>query len=174
MNHTIITPSKSWKTFWKELWEYREVFLFLGWRDIVVQYKQTVIGILWVVLRPLLTVAIFTVIFSKIAGIKTEGSPYALMVFSGMLVWQFFVDTFSYGSISFIMNAQLISKVYFPRLILPASRVLCSMIDFGITFCCYLLVSWLHYNVVPPSGIVLLPFFLVWLSLFSFGSAFLK
>ncbi len=168
MNETIITSSKSWKTFWQELWDYREVFLFLGWRDILVHYKQTVIGVAWVVIRPLLTVAIFTIIFSKIAGIESKGAPYALVVFAGMLAWQFFADTLAHGSNSFVANVQLVSKVYFPRLMLPASRLLCSLVDFGVAFLFYLIVSFGYYSVFPSLKIVLLPLFMVWLIVFSF------
>ncbi len=168
MNETIITPSKNWKNVWQELWDYKEILLFLGWRDILVHYKQTVIGIFWVVIRPLLTVAIFTIIFSKIAGIRTDGSPYALVVFVGMLAWQFFADTLASGSHSFIANEPLVSKVYIPRLMLPASRLLCSFVDFAISFICYQFVAIGYYHVLPSAKILLLPFFVLWLGLFSF------
>ena len=173
MNETIITSSKSWKDVWQELWDYKEVFLFLGWRDILVHYKQTVIGILWVVIRPLLTVVIFTVIFSKIAGIQTDGTPYALVVFVGMLAWQFFADTLTYGSHSFIANVPLVSKVYIPRLMLPASRLLCSFVDFSIVFLCYIFIAIFYYHVFFDFKILLLPIFLVWLGLFSFAVSLL-
>ena len=168
MNETIISPKKSWKALLNELWEYREVFLFLGWRDILVQYRQTVIGIVWVVLRPLLTVAIFTVIFSRIARIPSSGAPYPLVVFSAMLAWQFFADTLTYGSNSFVSNVELVSKVYFPRLILPASRILCSLVDFGIAFFFYVILSLVRYQVMPTVKVFLLPVFVLWVAAFSF------
>lgn len=165
MQETVITSTKSWKSFGQELWDYREVFLFLGWRDILVHYKQTVIGVLWVVLRPLLTVAIFTIIFSKIAGIQSQGAPYALVIFSAMLAWQFFADTLTYASMSFVGNEQLISKVYFPRIMLPASRLLCSFVDFGVSFVCYLLIALCYYHVMPSIKLLVLPLFMAWLAI---------
>ncbi len=173
MNQTIITPSKNWKNFWQELWDYKEVFLFLGWRDILVHYKQTVIGVLWVVIRPLLTVAIFTIIFSKIAGISAGGAPYGLVVFVGMLAWQFFADTLTYGSHSFIGNVPLISKVYIPRLMLPASRLLCSSVDFLISFLCYQFIAIGYYHALPSIRILLLPLWFCWLGVFSFSVSLL-
>lgn len=168
MNETVITSKKSWNLFFKELWEYKEVLLFLGWRDILVQYKQTSIGILWVIIRPLLTVVIFTIIFSRIAHLSSNGLPYPLVVFSGMLAWQFFADTFSYGSNSFISNVQLISKVYFPRVMLPASRLLCSLVDFSVAFLFYCALSVFRYANLPSGALLFLPFFVAWLAIFSF------
>ncbi len=169
MQTTIITSKKTWKDLCSELWDYREVFLFLGWRDIIVQYKQTVIGVAWVLIRPLLTVAIFTIIFSRIAGIDSHGTPYPLLVFSGMLVWQFFSDMLTFGSNCFLANQQLISKVYFPRLLLPASRVLCSLVDFSIAFLFYLVLSIVRYQVVPSFSFLALPFFVAWLIVVAFS-----
>lgn len=169
MQVTVITPKKTWKELLSELWDYREVFLFLGWRDIIVQYKQTVLGVAWVLIRPLLTVAIFTIIFSRIAGIDSHGTPYPLLVFSGMLVWQFFSDMLTFGSNCFLANQQLISKVYFPRLLLPASRALCSLVDFVIGFVFYVLLSVFRYGVIPSFSIFLLPIFICWLVIISFA-----
>ncbi len=171
MQETIITSRKSWKELVRELWNYKEVFLFLGWRDILVHYKQTSIGIAWVVLRPLLTVTIFTVIFSRIAGIESSVAPYPLIVFSAMLAWQFFVDMLVYASNSFLANEQLVSKVYFPRIILPASRILCSSVDFGVSFIFYLFLSLLRYQFMPPKQIVLFPFFFGWLAFVSLSTS---
>jgi lipopolysaccharide transport system permease protein len=173
MNEILITSHKTWKTIFNELWKYREVFFFLGWRDILVHYKQTTIGILWVVLRPLLTVAIFTVIFSRIAGISGNGVPYALVVFAGMLPWQFFADSLTYGGLSFLSNVQLVSKVYFPRVMLPASRQLCSLVDFGVGFACYLLFSLGYYRFFPSVTVLYLPLFVVWLLVFSLSASLL-
>jgi len=167
MRETVITPHKSWKSFFTEIWDYREVLLFLGWRDILVHYKQTVIGIGWVILRPLLMVAIFTVIFAWIAKIESPGVPYPLIVFSGMIAWQFFADVVTFGSNSFLANQQLVSKVYFPRIILPASRVLCSLIDSLILLAFYLVLSRFRYGVTPSLSFFLLPLFLMWLAFFS-------
>lgn len=167
MRETIITSKKSWKYFFTEIWDYREVLFFLGWRDILVHYKQTVIGIGWVVLRPLLMVVIFTVIFAWIAKIESPEVPYPLVVFSGMIAWQFFADVVTFGSHSFLANQQLVSKVYFPRIILPASRVLCSLIDSFILLVVYLLLSRFRYGITPSLSFFLLPLFLIWLAFFS-------
>lgn len=167
MSEIIISPKKSWKISINELWEYREVFVFLGWRDILIHYKQTAIGVLWVVLRPLLTVAVFTIIFSKIAGISSGKTPYALVVFVAMLAWQFFADMLTNASLSFLANEQLISKVYFPRIMLPASRLLCSGVDFGVALVCYLTISFLWYGYYPSVTIFFLPLFVFWLAVLS-------
>lgn len=173
MQETIITSNKSWKDLAQELWEYKEVFLFLGWRDILVHYKQTSIGIAWVILRPLLTVAIFTIIFSRIAGIESTVAPYPLIVFSAMLAWQFFVDMLTYASNSFLANEQLVSKVYFPRIILPASRILCSGVDFVVSLVFYLLLSLVRYQFIPPKQIILFPLFFAWLVVISLSVSLL-
>ena len=167
MNEIIITSKKSWNSSLQELWDYKEVFFFLGWRDIIVHYKQTVIGVLWVVLRPLLTVAVFTIIFSKIAGISSGATPYALVVFAAMLAWQFFADMLTYASLSFLGNEQLISKVYFPRIMLPASRLLCAGVDFSIACVCYMLIATFWYQYIPPVTIFFFPLFCIWLAIFS-------
>lgn len=173
MQETIITSRKSWVELAQELWDYREVFLFLGWRDILVHYKQTSIGIAWVVLRPLLTVAIFTIIFSRIAGIESSTAPYPLIVFSAMLAWQFFVDMLVYASNSFLANEQLVSKVYFPRIILPASRILCSGVDFIVALIFYFALSVLRYQFLPPKQIILFPLFFAWLVVISLSVSLL-
>ena len=168
-----ITSERTWKGLLSELWEYKEVFFFLGWRDILVHYKQTVIGVAWVIIRPLLTVLIFTILFSKIAGIQSESAPYPLIVFSAMLVWQFFLDILTYASASFLSNQQLVSKVYFPRIIIPASRILCSLVDFSVAFMFYILLSLFYYKFIPPLQLLLLPFFLIWLVVLSFSISLL-
>lgn len=174
MKHvTVITPSKSWSTLLQEWWEYREVFTLLGWRDIILQYRQTVVGVLWVLLRPLLTVAVFTVVFNKIAGFSSGDTPYVLVVFSGMLVWQFFADMLTYGSNSFLGNVTLISKVYFPRMMLPASRLLCSTVDFAVTFCAYIIIAWTKYGQMPTFRLLSLPIFFLWLVIISLATAVL-
>lgn len=173
MQETIIASRKSWKELTQELWDYREVFFFLGWRDILVHYKQTSIGIAWVILRPLLTVAIFTIIFSRIAGIESSVAPYPLIVFSAMLAWQFFADMLVYASNSFLANEQLVSKVYFPRIILPASRILCSGVDFTVALIFYFALSLLRYQFLPPKQIILFPLFFGWLVVVSLSVSLL-
>src|SRR5712692_4877980 len=141
----IIEAGHTERQYWHDLFRYRELFYFLAWRDVLVRYKQTVIGILWAVLRPLLTMIVFVFIFSKIAKLPTEGVPYPVMVFAAMLPWQLFASSLSEGSNSLITNSNLISKVYFPRLIIPASAVIVSFVDFAISFGLLLLLTvWYH------------------------------
>ena len=131
----IIEPGRTEKNYWADLWRYRELFLILAWRDISVRYKQTIIGILWAILRPFLTMVVFTVIFGRIAKLPSDGSaPYALMVFAAMLPWSLFSNALSESSNSLISNANLIGKVYFPRLIIPAATLVTAFIDFLISF----------------------------------------
>src|SRR5262245_16180855 len=120
----IIEAGQRERTYWLDLWRYRELFYVLAWRDLSVRYKQTLIGVVWALIRPLLSMLIFTVIFGRIAKLPSDGNaPYALMVFAGMLPWNFFANALSEASNSLINNANLISKVYFPRLIVPAAAV---------------------------------------------------
>ena len=120
----IIKPGKSIKHYWKELWQYRELFLFLSWRDILVRYKQTVIGLAWSILRPFLTMIVFTVVFGKIAKLPSNGIPYPILVYSALLPWQFFASVFQDGSNSLLNNSGMISKIYFPRLIIPSTSLI--------------------------------------------------
>src|SRR5437764_6518511 len=129
----IIEAGRTEGQYWRDLFRYRELFYFLAWRDVLVRYKQTVIGVLWAVLRPFLTMIVFVLIFSRIARLPSDGVPYPVMVFAGMLPWQLFATSLSEGSNSLISNANLISKVYFPRLIVPASSVIVSFVDFAIS-----------------------------------------
>lgn len=123
----IIEPGLAERHYWRDLWRYRELFFVLAWRDISVRYKQTIIGVIWALIRPFLTMVVFTVVFSKVAKLPTEGTaPYALMVFAGLLPWQFFSTALSESSNSLISNANLISKVYFPRLIVPTASLMAS------------------------------------------------
>src|SRR6204780_2102062 len=115
----IIEHGRAEKNYWRDLWRYRELFYFLAWRDVLVRYKQTVIGVLWAVLRPLLTMIVFTFVFSRIAKLPSDGVPYPVMVFAAMLPWQLFATSLTEGSNSLITNTNLISKVYFPRMIVP-------------------------------------------------------
>jgi lipopolysaccharide transport system permease protein len=165
----VIEPGRSDAHYWRDLWRYRELFYVLAWRDITVRYKQTVIGVLWALLRPFLTMVVFTVVFGKLAKLPSAGSaPYALMVFSGMLPWTFFSTALSEASNSLIGNANLISKVYFPRLIVPSAAVVTSFIDFLISF--LILVGMLvWYRFLPGWQILLLPGFIVVAFLASLG-----
>src|SRR5437899_7426002 len=130
----VIEAGRTEKNYWADLWRYRELFLILAWRDISVRYKQTVIGVAWALVRPFLTMVVFTFVFSKVAKLSAPGAvPYSLMVFTAMLPWQFFSTALSESSNSLIGNANLISKIYFPRLIVPAGSVITSLVDFLIT-----------------------------------------
>jgi lipopolysaccharide transport system permease protein len=160
----IIEPGRLERNYWLDLWRYRELFRVLAWRDLAVRYKQTVIGVAWSVIRPLLTVLVFTVVFGRIAKLPSDGTvPYPLMVFAGMLPWTFFATGLGEASNSLINNANLISKVYFPRLIVPTATVVVAFVDFLISFAILLLLmAWYQY---PPNwrmlvlpGFVLLAF----------------
>ena len=133
MSELIIEAGRTERHYWRDLWRYRELFYFLAWRDILVRYKQTVIGIAWSVIRPVLTTIVFTVVFSRMAHLSTGDIPYSLLVFTGMLPWQFFSNSLAECSNSLITNSNLISKVYFPRLIIPASAVIVSLVDLAIS-----------------------------------------
>lgn len=155
-----IEAGKSERHYWMDLWRYRELFYILAWRDIAVRYKQTIIGVLWAVIRPLLTMIIFVVVFGKIAKLPSEGVPYPIFVFAAMLPWTFFSSAFSDASNSLIGNANLISKVYFPRLIIPAASVFVAAVDFMISFVLLLaLMAWYHYW--PNWYLFTLPLFLL-------------
>ncbi|HAX78647.1 MAG TPA: phosphate ABC transporter permease [Cyanobacteria bacterium UBA11372] len=146
--------------YWQDLWRYRELFYFLAWRDILVRYKQTAIGIAWSLLRPFVTMVVFTVVFSNIAKLPSEGTPYPILVFAAMLPWQFFANALMDCSNSLINDSNLISKVYFPRMIVPASAVIVSFVDFLIAGMILLgLMAW--YNFVPDWRILTLPFFIL-------------
>lgn len=155
-----IEAGKSERHYWMDLWRYRELFYILAWRDIAVRYKQTIIGVLWAVLRPLLTMMIFVVVFGKIAKLPSEGVPYPIYVFAAMLPWTFFATAFADASNSLIGNSNLISKVYFPRLIMPAASVIVSVVDFLISFLILLaLMVWNRY--LPNWHMFALPLFLL-------------
>src|SRR4030043_2111605 len=130
----VIEAGRTEGQYWKDIWHYRELFYFLAWRDILVRYKQTVIGIAWSLIRPLLTMVVFTIVFGKLAKLPSGGVPYPILVYAAMLPWQFFANSLSESSNSLIGNANLITKVYFPRLIIPVSSVIVSMVDFIISF----------------------------------------
>jgi lipopolysaccharide transport system permease protein len=157
----VIEPGHRERHFWRELWRYRELFAVLAWRDVAVRYKQTVIGVLWAVLRPLLTMAVFTVIFGHIAGLPSDGAtPYPLLVFAAMLPWTLFASALGDASNSLIVNANLVGKVYFPRLIVPAASVIVALVDFLVSFAVLLaMMAW--YGFAPSAHIVFLPAFIL-------------
>ena len=166
---TIIEAGRTEKNYWKDIWAFRELFYILSWRDIKVRYKQTVLGAAWSLIRPLLTTIVFTIIFSRVAKLGApDGAPYAIMVFSGMLPWQFFANAMGEASNSLIGNSNLISKIYFPRLIIPASSIITSLVDFAISFL-LLLGMFLVYQYTPNVKIVLLPLFIILAFIAAFG-----
>lgn len=165
----FIEPGRAERNYWKDIWRYRELFYILSWRDIKVRYKQTIIGIAWSVIRPLLTMMIFTFVFGQIAKFPVpDGMSYQLLVFAGLLPWQFFATGISESSNSLIGNEKLISKVYFPRMIIPASSVITSLVDFLISLVLmFVLLAW--YQVVPSVNLVFLPLFILMAFFASFG-----
>jgi len=165
----IIEPGQTDRHYWRDLWRYRELFYVLAWRDISVRYKQTIIGLAWALIRPFLTMVVFTVVFGKIAKLPSEGAaPYALMVYAGLLPWQFFSTALSESSASLIGNASLISKVYFPRLIVPTAAVVVSFVDFLFSFAILVgMMAW--YAFLPGWPILTLPLFVAMAFLASLG-----
>ena len=160
-NILIIEAGRAEKHYWTDLWRYRELFYILSWRDITVRYKQTAIGVLWAILRPLLTMIVFTVIFGKLAKLPSDGNvPYAIMVYAAMLPWQFFASSVSDSSNSLVDNTQLITKVYFPRIIIPISSVVTSSIDFLVSFVILIFLMF-YFKFTPSWNILFLPVFLL-------------
>jgi lipopolysaccharide transport system permease protein len=153
-----------------ELWRYRELFGFLTWRDVIVRYKQTAIGISWAMLQPLLAMVVFTVIFGKLAGFPSNDAPYAVMTFAGLLPWQFFSNALTRGSDSVVGAGNMVRKIYFPRLIIPSSVTLGAVVDFIIAFV-ILLVLMLWYNVSFRIHLLLLPVFFLIAVMASFGAS---
>jgi lipopolysaccharide transport system permease protein len=165
----IIEPGLAERHYWRDLWRYRELFYVLAWRDVAVRYKQTIIGLAWALLQPFFTMVVFTVVFGKLARMPTEGdTPYALLVYAGLLPWQFFASALSSASGSLTGNANLISKVYFPRLIVPTAAVVTSFIDFLISFGILVLLM-LWYQFWPGWQILTLPGFVLMAFLASLG-----
>lgn len=172
MARLIIEPGRLEIQYWRDLWRFRELFYVLAWRDISVRYKQTVVGVLWALIQPFLTMIVFTIIFSKLAKMPSPGVPYPLLVFAGMLPWQFFANSLSGASQSLVSNANLISKVYFPRLVIPTSAVVTALADFMISFVLMIgTMAWFHY--CPPWQIVTLPLFIVLALLTALGPGLL-
>jgi len=157
----IIKAGESEKQYWKDLWRYRELFYFLAWRDILVRYKQTEIGLAWALIRPFLTMVIFSVVFGRIAQLPSEGDvPYPILVYAALLPWQFFARSLTTCSNSLIANTNLLSKVYFPRLIIPISAIFSGFVDFLISLAILLgLMIW--YNFSPCLQILTIPFFIL-------------
>jgi lipopolysaccharide transport system permease protein len=165
----ILESGRAEKNYWRDLWHYRELFFILAWRDVTVRYKQTFIGVAWAVIRPFLTMVVFTIVFSKIARLPAPNAvPYSLLVMAGMLPWQFFSTALGESSNSLITNSNLISKIYFPRLIVPAGSVITSFVDFLITLG-MMAVMMLWYGFAPDWRLLLLPAFVLLAFAASFG-----
>ncbi|MFZ4855377.1 MAG: ABC transporter permease [Desulfuromonadaceae bacterium] len=165
----LIKPGMGALHYWKDIWRYRELFFFLAWRDILVRYKQTAIGIAWSVIRPLATMLVFTIIFGTLAKLPSNGVPYPIMVYAAMLPWQFFANSLTESSNSLIDNANLLTKVYFPRLIVPAGSVIVGLVDFFISLVILFgIMAW--YRFVPDIRMLLLPLFLALAFFASFGA----
>jgi len=167
----VIEESRSSKNYWNDIWKYRELFFFLAWRDILVRYKQTVIGLAWSLLRPFLTMLVFTFIFGRLAKFPSGGIPYPIFVYVAMLPWQFFSTSFTDASNSLIGNANMLTKIYFPRVIIPTSTVIVNLVDFLLSFVLLIgLMIWFHFPAAWT--IVTLPLFLIQSLLISLGAGF--
>ena len=158
---TVIKPTEGWVALrLDELWQYRELLYFLTWRDIKVRYKQTLLGAIWAVLQPIMTMVVFTIIFGKFGNISSDGFPYPVFAYVGLLPWQLFAYSLSESGNSLVASQNLITKVYFPRLVIPIAPVLAGLADFTISFS-VLIVLMLYYGIVPGISIVTLPLFIL-------------
>jgi lipopolysaccharide transport system permease protein len=166
MDELLIEADHTERQYWRDLWRYRELFYFLAWRDMLVRYKQTVVGVSWSLIRPLLTMVVLTVVFGKLGKMPSGGVPYPLLVFCGMLPWQFFSAALSESGNSLVLNSNLISKIYFPRLVIIVSSVITSFVDFAISGA-FLVVLMIWYRYPPPAAVFLLPLFV----LLAFGAS---
>lgn len=156
----IIEAGRTERNYWRDVLHYHQLFFFLAWKEFLIRYKQTVMGISWSVVRPLLTMFVFTFIFGSVANLPSNGVPYHILVYCGLLPWQLFAESFSQSSNSFVGNSGLISKVYFPRVIIPASSVIVALIDFGISFL-VLAIIMVFYGFVPSINILFLPLLVI-------------
>lgn len=168
---TYISPGRGWLHLkLGQLWDYRDLLYFLVWRDIKVRYKQTVLGAAWAILQPVLTMVVFSIFFGKLAGVKSDGLPYPIFVFCGLLPWQLFAYALNESGNSLVSNRALITKVYFPRLVIPLSAVIAGLLDFAIAFAVLLgMMFW--YGIIPGFAILALPLFVLFaiLTALSFG-----
>lgn len=165
---TVIVAGRTGRRYLHDLWLYRELFLFLAWRDLLVRYKQTVVGVAWSLVRPFLTMLVLTLVFDQLGKMPSGGVPYPLLVFCGILPWQFVATALSESGNSLVANTGLISKVYFPRLVIPAGSLITALVDFLISLV-FLGMLMIWYRWVPPATIALLPLFLLLASAASFG-----
>jgi lipopolysaccharide transport system permease protein len=169
----VLEAERTERHYWRDLWAYRELFAIFAWRDVAVRYKQTVIGIAWAIVRPFITMVIFTIVFGRLAGLPSEsGAPYPVMVLAGMLPWFLFSSILTEASNSIVGNSNLIGKVYFPRIIIPASSAVTALVDFGINLV-MLAALMMWYAFLPSWRLLLLPAFVILAVLASLGPALL-
>lgn len=169
-HRAILRPASGWRSLGlRELWEYRELFFFLTWRDVAVRYKQTVLGIAWAVIQPFMTMVVFSLFFGSLAKIPSDGVPYPIFSYAGLVPWMFFANALNQSSNSLVANANLITKVYFPRLAAPISTVLSGVVDFVFAFL-VLLGMVLYYGLVPTWNALWLPLFLLLAIVASLGA----
>jgi len=169
MEELIISAQHEEKNYWRDLWRYRELLYFLAWRDILVRYKQTTVGIAWAVIRPVINIVIFTVLFQKIVTVSFTSVPYPVFLCAGMLAWGLFASAFSDAGTSLIANSTLISKIYFPRLLVPAATLAVGFVDFSISLL-ILAALMLWYHLIPDFRILAAPLFILLALIASFGA----
>jgi lipopolysaccharide transport system permease protein len=170
VNEVVIEAGRVESNYWKDVWRYRQLLYFLAWRDILVRYKQTVIGVAWAVVRPVLTMVVFTVVFSRLARLPSVGTaPYSVLVYAAMLPWQFFATSLSEASGSLVTNTALVSRVYFPRLIVPVASVVPGFVDFLFSFAILVLIM-AGYQYWPDWRVLLLPLFTALASAVAIGA----
>jgi len=170
---TVIRPRKGWQAVdLRELWRYRELLYFLAWRDLKVRYKQTVIGAGWAVLQPVLTMVIFSIIFGRFAKMPTDGSPYPIFVYAGLLPWTFFANSVAKSSMSLVSQTHLFTKTYFPRLLLPTAGIAVGLVDFALSFTVYIALM-LWYGHVPGMSVLLLPLFVTLAATLALGVGYI-
>jgi len=165
----VIEPSKSWVALdLRDVWAYRELLYFLTWRDVKVRYKQTLLGVAWAILQPLLTMLIFTLLFGRLAGIKSDGIPYPIFAYAGLLIWTFFANAVTNSGNSLVGSANLITKIYFPRIIIPGAAVGAGLVDLGIAFLIQIGLM-LYYHVTITRAIVMVPLLVLLATLLALG-----
>lgn len=169
IQHVLIQPSKGWIPLrTKELWDYRELLYFFIWRDIKVRYKQTVMGVSWAIIQPIMTMVIFSIFFGKLAGVPSDNIPYPIFSFTALVPWTFFSNALTQGSNSLVNNADMLRKIYFPRLTLPAATVLSGLLDFFLALF-VLFGMMIFYSIIPTINIIWVPFFLLLTVITSLG-----
>jgi lipopolysaccharide transport system permease protein len=165
----VIQPSQSWKLVsFKDLWAYRELLFFLTWRDVKVRYKQTALGAAWAILQPLFMMVIFTIFFGRLAGVDSAGIPYPLFALAGLVPWTFFANAITQSGNSLVGSSNLITKVYFPRLIVPAAAMLAGLVDFALAFVLFV-VMMVYYAMAPTIQVLFLPVLILLTALFALG-----